>query len=401
MEIALVVISVEKTRVPDVLYLVLIGFLLGPITGLVSIEAFGKVGNVFTVVALVIILFDSGLGLSFSTLRECMVPGIKLTVINFAVTVLVLDALFILMFKLSVLESLILGSILGGTSSAVVIPMVSRLHIKQNSATALILESTFSDVLCIVATLGFIQAIKYNELHPSIMLGHIISSFLLAAAIGVFAALFWSSILSRIRQLENSIFLTLAFIFIVFGTAELLGYSGAISALAFGVVLGNIQNLQHPLLKKVGFSRPVNLSKTEKIFFSEITFVVKIFFFVYVGISIRVTDLLLMTAGLVLTLVLLVIRIPVVRLALNTSVTKFDAHIAAIMVPKGLAAAVLASYIQQAGVEKSAIMQDVVYAVIFFSIIMATVLAFLVERGRLQKLYAPFFAKYTTENDSD
>jgi len=388
----------EKTRIPDVLVLVFVGLFVGPITGLVSPAAFGKVGDVFTIIALVIILFESGLGLTVSTLRESILRGIWLTLINFVATVVVLDALFILMFKMTILESLILGSILGGTSSAVVIPLVNKLRLQQGSRTVLILESTFSDVLCIVIALGFIQAFKYHELRPGLILGQIVASFLLAAAIGALAAFFWSTALNRVRQLEDNIFLTPAFVFIVFGLAELLGYSGAISSLAFGIVLGNIQSLPLPPLKKLTFFQPIKLSKREEAFFSEIVFLLKAFFFVYIGLSIPLTNFLLLLAGLVLTLVLFLIRIPVVRLAFDASTTRFDASIAAVMVPKGLAAAVLATLPLQAGIEKGVIMQNVVYAVIFLSIITTTVLTFLIDRGILRRFYASLFSKYAGES---
>jgi cell volume regulation protein A len=390
----------EKTRIPDVLVLVLVGLLVGPITGLVSPAAFGKVGGIFTIIALVIILFESGLGLTVSTLRESILRGIWLTLINFIATVVVLDTLFILMFKMTVLESLILGSILGGTSSAIVIPLVERLRLQQSSRTVLILESTFSDVLCIVVTLGFVQAFKYHELRPGLILGQIVASFLLAAAIGALAAFFWSTALNRVRRLEDNIFLTPAFVFIVFGLAELLGYSGAISSLAFGIVLGNIQSLPLPLLKKITSFKPVKLSKREEAFFSEIVFILKAFFFVYIGLSIPLTNYLLLLAGLVLTLVLFLVRIPVVRLAFDTSTTKFDASIAAVMVPKGLAAAVLATLPLQAGIEKGIEMQYIVYAMILLTIISSTVLTFLVDQGVLRRAYSSLFSKYAPDIDN-
>lgn len=415
MEIAIAILSVglliflahlfsaifEKTRVPDVLPLVFIGLLAGPVLGLVPVEAFGKVGNVFTTIALVIILFESGLGLNFSTLRESIGQGIRLTVINFVGTVIAVALISIPMFGMSILEGLMLGSIIGGTSSAIVIPMIHKLNLQQTFRTTLLLESTFSDVLCIVVTLGLIQTIKYNELRLGLMMGQIIASFLLAVAIGVFAAFSWSTVLNRIRHLENSTFTTPAFVFIIFGITELLGYSGAISSLAFGIILGNIQSLQFPFLKRFTSFQAISLNDTEKAFFSEIVFLLKTFFFVYIGLSIRLTDFALILAGLGLTLVIFVIRIPVVRLSIAKSVTRFNASIGSVVVPKGLAAAVLASLPLQTGVKNGFVIQDVVYAVILFSIIATTILSFLIEKGILRQPYMSVFSKYATKTDED
>jgi NhaP-type Na+/H+ or K+/H+ antiporter len=390
----------ERTRIPDVLPLVFLGLLVGPVLGLVTPTAFGRVGSVFTTVSLLVILFQSGLGLDWSTLRESMLPGIRLTVINFVMTVVAIGLISVPLFQMSFLEGFILGAILGGTSSAVVIPLVNKLSLGQGPRTVLVLESTFSDVLCIVVTLALIQSVKYHELRPGLMLGQILASFLLAAVIGTLAAFFWSTVLNRIRRLENSTFTTPAFVFIVFGVAELLGYSGAISALAFGVALGNSRSFQLPVVKGLALLRPIKLQATEEALFSEMVFLFKTFFFVYIGLSIRLTDRNLVLAGVGLTLIAFITRIPVVRLAMNRVVKSFDASVASVMVPKGLAAAVLASLPLQAGVEKGAAIQDVVYAVILFSIMATAILTFLIEKHILRQPYAFVFSNYATDTSS-
>jgi NhaP-type Na+/H+ and K+/H+ antiporter len=86
---------------------------------------------------------------------------------------------------------------------------------------------------------------------------------------------------------------------------------------------------------------------------------------------------------------------------MDKAITRFDASVAAVMVPKGLAAAVLATLPLQAGMENGAVIQEVTYAVILFSIIAATVLTFLIEKSRLRQLYASLFSRYASETDVD
>ena len=50
----------ERTRIPDVILLLAIGVILGPITGLVLPSKLGNLGNVFATITLVIILFEGG-----------------------------------------------------------------------------------------------------------------------------------------------------------------------------------------------------------------------------------------------------------------------------------------------------------------------------------------------------
>jgi potassium/hydrogen antiporter len=79
------------------------------------------------------------------------------------------------------LVAFMLGAIIGGTSSAVVIPLVRQLNISNNSRTILILESAFSDVLCIVFALAFIEAAQLGQIQVGTTIGQILASFILAS----------------------------------------------------------------------------------------------------------------------------------------------------------------------------------------------------------------------------
>jgi NhaP-type Na+/H+ or K+/H+ antiporter len=59
----------------------------------------------------------------------------------------------------------------------------------------------------------------------------------------------------------------------------------------------------------------------------------------------------------------------------------------AIMVPKGLAAAVLASMPLQMGIASGELIQGVVYSVILFSIVLCSVLVFMMDKTPLASYY--------------
>ena len=48
----------SRTRIPDVILLIIIGICVGPLLNLVSPSQFGEVGPVFTTITLIIILFN-------------------------------------------------------------------------------------------------------------------------------------------------------------------------------------------------------------------------------------------------------------------------------------------------------------------------------------------------------
>ena len=179
--------------------------------------------------------------------------------------------------------------------------------------------------------------------------------------------------------------------------SRLRSHSGAIGALSFGILLGNIDLAKRSFLKRFAPLEAVHLNDNERAFYSEIAFIIKTFFFVYVGLVMPLDNMQALLVGLGLTLLIYTLRVPVIRLSMRPEVGRMDASIAAVLVPKGLAAAVLAALPLQMGVANGALLQTVVYAIILFSIILAAVLSFLVSKRLLRQPYAWAFAGYPDE----
>ncbi len=396
----------SRTKIPDVLWLIIIGLCFGPLFGIVTPAHFGAVGPVFVTVTLVVILFESGIGLSLDSLVKAWRGTLALSTLGFIATMIVVGLATFLLTDLGLVSAFMLGAIVGGTSSAVVIPLLRQLKMQSQSSTILLLESALTDVLCIVVALAFLEALKLGGVNVGFTIGRLISSFVLAALWGIVGAFLWSILLKKVRTLQNAIFTTPAFVFVIFGVAELLGYSGYIAALAFGIAIGNIELFSLPLKKvkllslplKKGYIplEPVAFSETEKMFFSEIVFLLKTFFFVYIGISMQLTNPWWISVGLILTVLIFILRIPIVGFSVSKSTAIEDASLMAVIVPKGLAAAVLASLPLQQGIVGGELIQNVAFAVILFSIVLTSTLVFLLDKTALSKFYRRMFSRFGT-----
>jgi small-conductance mechanosensitive channel len=68
-----------------------------------------------------------------------------------------------------------------------------------------------------------------------------------------------------------------------------------------------------------------------------------------------------------------------------------------VMVPKGLAAAVLASIPLQQGIAGGKMIQDVTYAIVTFSILLTSILIFFVNKTKLSKVYGWMFSGFGAE----
>lgn len=376
----------SRTRIPDVILLIIIGVCVGPVLGLTSPPLFGSVGPVFITVTLIIILFESGIALKLSTLRSTLSGAMILAPLSFFSTMLVVAGLAIWLTDLETLPAFILGAIVGSTSEAVVIPLVRQLALREETKTMLSVESTVNDVLSIVITIALVQAYTLGKFEIALVAGDLVASFLVALVFGIVGALIWSILLNKIHAIKNAMFTTPAFVFIIFGIVEIMGFSGAIAALAFGVTIGNIETIRFPFFKTLTVKEPVGLNETERVFFGEVAFLMKTFFFVYLGISLELISGWFIIVGLVLTIVAFVLRIPAVKLV-TKSLAPRDASVVAIMVPKGLAAVVLASIPLQQGVIGGEIIKDITYGVVLFSIVFTSFLVILLEKTRLTDLY--------------
>jgi potassium/hydrogen antiporter len=385
----------SRTRVPDVLLLTIIGIFLGPVLHLVTPENFGAIGPVFATVTLVIILFEAGLSLDLTILRGVVRSTLTLTLTNFLVTMVVVGILAHFMLGMNSRLTLMLGAIIGSTSPAVIVPLTRRLTMAESSKTIVFLESAVSDVLSIVVAIGFMDSYRMGTLRLGQMIGQIIATLVLAGLAGATGAVIWSALLQRIRGLENSIFTTPAFVFVLFGLVELLGFSGYVAAAVFGAVLGNVQAFHGMVwMRRYLPDEPITLNETERIFLGEAVFLLKTFFFIYVGVSIKFTDLRLVYIGLALTFLVFLIRIPAAWVGLDRTVPIRDASLVAIMSPKGLAAVVLASLPLELHMESGKDLQAITYCVVFISIVLTSVLSFLIERTRLARFYAYLFRSF-------
>jgi NhaP-type Na+/H+ or K+/H+ antiporter len=381
----------SKKKIPDVLLLIIIGIIIGPVLGFVSPNFLGQSGTIFTSVVLIVILFDGGLDISVHDLKLSWKPTISLTLASLILSIF-LATIVCLFIGLSIINSLIVGIILSGTSSAVVIPLTQHLKLGKSTKTVLVLESAITDIICFVLALAFIEASKEgNGVNVGSVAGGVVSSFVMAIIIGVICSIVWSSLLQKIRTFKNSMFLTPAYLFIVYGLTEYMGFSGAIAVLAVGITIANMEYFHFKFLERFQKGRELKLTESEKAFVSELVFVLKTFFFVYIGISIPFNNYVALIAGLVITLILLVMRIFVAKYFSPKSSNGFDKSIVSIMIPKGIAAAVLASIPEQMGLPQGEMIKYVVYATVLFSILLCSILIFVIERYPRANLMMRFF----------
>lgn len=389
----------DRSKIPDVLVLMILGIVVGPVMGIATPESFGQVGRVLTTIALAVILFESGTTLNLGDIARSARSTLQVTVVTALATTGIIGVIAGIVLDLPWMSAFMLGSIASGTSAAVVIPMVRVLKVRERAGTVMILESAITDVTSIVFTFALLQAAMQGEVHVGRMLGQTLSSLVFAAVIGIGGGIGWLLIWEKVRQFPTTIFTTLASAFVLYGFAELLGFAGAIAVLAYGITLSNYEQFG---LTKLFKGRPFSgVTPVESDFYKEIVFLLKTFFFVYLGISMRFSDMKLFALAAALMLIVYGVRLFATPFILPRSLSRRDVSVIAVMIPKGLAAAVLAGLPLEQGVAGGEIIQAATYAIVLVSITLTALFVTIKDYPPMKQVFERVLRNFPEQSPED
>ncbi len=368
----------ERTGLPDMLFLIVLGIVFGPILRVFDPSAVGNLAPYIAALALAFILFDGGMRMDIYQVFSHSPRAVLLAVLTFLFSLLVVAIFMIFFSKVPWPYGFLFGSIYGGSSSIVVVSLASKIKVSEKCSTTLIIESAVTDILCIVVSLTIIGIIVTGQAEYIVIGTEIARKFAVGAVIGLFFGLFWLILLKRVVTLPFSYMLTLAVVLFAYAASENLGGSGALSALLFGLTMGSEREIFGALKRE----RTEGLAVDEglKRFESEVAFLIRTFFFVFLGIIATISDVEFFFYGVILSLILLLVRFFTVRLATLRSELKNECSIMTAICTRGLAAAVLATLPTQYGLLYSEVFINLAVVIVMSTAIIATVGAVLISR---------------------
>lgn len=367
----------NRTSIPDSIFLLLFGVLLGPIFQLFAQEELLAITPYFAALALIIILFDGGLNMDIREAVRNSPRALVLAITGFSLNVLVTAVICKYLLGWRLLNGLLLGSIVGGGSSIIVIALIRKLKVTEKIETVLSLESILTDVLCTVGAFTamniLLQEVNAEGISTGIDLGAALGSVGMAFGVGILVGLgfgvAWLVLLERIKGKPNAYMLTLAMLFLTFVVATNLGGNGALSALFFGLIIGNSRHIG----RLIKFRTTISIDENVRGFHSQISFLIRSFFFVFTGLLFSFSSYTSFIIGIVLSFIFLGIRFIVIKMATVKSELKTYETLMTVMFPRGLAAAVLASIPLTSGVPDSNVFPEIAFIVILTTIITCTI----------------------------
>ena len=308
----------NRTRVPDIVWLLGFGMLMGPVLGFFDESLFGGIFELMLLVTVTMFSFSTGISINAQELLGNTRKAMGLAVASFlSITLAVGGFLRLLAPEIfSLVDAFLLGAMVAGMSGVSVSSLVSSVSggFKDvgDSMTLLQLESTLGDPIRVVAVLTLIEMVTLTGAGPRTAARDMLFVLLTAVAIGVAVGLIWGETLSRLRDRPLNYMMTIAALFPVYVFAEWVsgGGGGPISVFLVGFTLMNFGFVTRSL----GMERRARIDRRKlRNYHDELTFLIKALFFVYLGL-VMTPSLESFGLGLMVSALIIVVRFVVVTI---------------------------------------------------------------------------------------
>ena len=368
----------KKTGIPDIAFLMILGVIIGPLLGIIQPEAVVEVVPYFAALALIIIMFDGGLNLDLKSMVKTAHFALLLAILGFAVSMVIVTMLAHYGLGWEWLDSILLSSIVGGSSSIIVFGLVRQLRVSEETKSMLSFESALTDILSTIVAFIMVDAVLSGYFDIELLGITFGRNIAIGLLLGLGVGIPWMFITTKLANAQHSYMLTLGILFVLYFMAQSFGESGALTALVFGLMLGNRRRLSRYLRIKLP-----EIS-TDDTMHNQLTFLVRSFFFVFVGLLASFGQIEYIVFGIMSAILIYLGRLIVTKTTLTNRFSTLDRKVTSVMIPRGLAAAVLATFAITLGIPNGE-----VYPQIVFFVIMGTVIITTIGLGRAKKIPPP------------
>ena len=357
----------KKTGIPDVTFLMMLGVIIGPVFGIIQPEAVIQVVPYFAALALIIIMFDGGLNLDIKHVIKTAHFSVTLAILGFILSVVIITLAAHFVLNWLWLESILLGSIVGGSSSAIVFGLVRNIKISEETKSMLSFESALTDILATIVAFILFEAVLAGQFDLQTLQETLGRAIVVGLILGFGVGVPWMYVSTKLGNAQHAYMLTLGVLFVLFFLANSFGESGALTALVFGLMLGNKNHLS----KILKFKLP--RIETDDPTHNQLTFLVRSFFFVFVGLMASFGQIEYIIFGILITVAVYFGRLFVGKITLTKRFSKLDRAVTNSMIPRGLAAAVLATYPVTMGLPNAEAYPQIIFFIILSSVIITTI----------------------------
>jgi cell volume regulation protein A len=350
----------DRVRVPGLVLVIGLGMLLGSDgLGLLHFDDY-ELARSIGIVALAAILFEGGLAAGFPEIRPVLRPALALALVGTTLTAVFAGLAASWLLDLSLLEGLLLGSILAATDGAAIFAILRGSTLRRRVARTLEGEAGLNDPVAVLLVIGFSAWITTEGYGLADMALELVIELSVGAVAGIAVGIAGVAALKRVPLTTPGLYpvASMALAALAFGAGDALHGSGFLSVYLAGLVLGSAELAQREAMET---------------FHDGLAWVAQLVMFLTLGLLVF-PDALGPVAiqGTVLALLAAVVARPLAALIATTG-AGFDLRERAVLGWAGLRGAVpvvLATFPVIDGVPRS----EEFFAIAFFAVLVSTVL---------------------------
>ena len=202
-----------------------------------------KIAQFIGIVALNFILFSGGLETSIKDVEPVFWRGLSLSTLGVLITAVVLGSFVSYVTPLSLVEGLLLGSIVSSTDAAAVFSILrtQKMELKGSLRPTLEFESGSNDPMAYMLMLTFLQLVQTPDVSIGMLVLQFFQQLLIGAVSGWFMGKMMVWIINRIKLDVDGLYpvLLMALLLFAFSATDFIGGNGFLAIYIAGIILGN------------------------------------------------------------------------------------------------------------------------------------------------------------------
>jgi cell volume regulation protein A len=374
----------KKRHIPDSIFLIMLGLLLGPtVLGNPAIAQYmnikpvdltqmGEVPNFLRTLALILIVFAGMFNVGLRSFRRTSGLSIKFAVFGVIINTVLLGLAAHFIFGLDWVFAFLLGGVVSGTADAIIFTFDAVLDKDYRKIMTLLkTEAIFNSPVCILIPLVFLDFVTLQPgaiLDPMLYFSKFVLMMVAGVGAGIILGLGFAKLVKSMAE-DYTVLLMISIALLTYAAAEYVGGSGILAVAVCGLVVGDM-----------GFPEKEDVKRFDD-HFSEM---LRIAVFTFLGAQVTLTFGLMDILPIALFLIAIILARPVfVYFFLGKDKKDYarqERFVMSFVAPRGIDAAAMAPIVAAAlvtagyGAAANSIMNMVV-VVIILTVLFSTIMA--------------------------